>query len=173
MRIHNAARPALWFGPAPGLPATNRFDDPLGEFHVCYVGTAIQACFAETFLQNPPVRLLTMADLQARLIATVALRRELRIVTLYGPGVARLGTTAQLASDSHHDLSQAWSRAVWEHPDAPDGVAYHSRHDDAALCVAIYDRAQDALTLTNDDPLTAGPQLLARLLKRYDLGLTR
>ncbi|MGI8989330.1 MAG: RES family NAD+ phosphorylase [Bryobacteraceae bacterium] len=173
MRIHHAQRPALWFGPAPGLPATNRFDDPLGEFHVCYLGTTIQACFAETFLRNPPVRLLTIADLAARRIATIAARRELRIVTLYGPGAARLGTTPQLASDSGYDLSQAWSRALWGHPDAPDGVAYRSRHDDASLCIAIYDRARDALTLAHDDPLTANPQMLARLLKRYDLGLTR
>lgn len=173
MRIHNAKRPALWFGPAPGLAATNRFDDPLGEFQVCYLGTTIQACFAETFLRNPPVRILTIADLAARRIATIALKRELRIATLYGPGAARLGTTAQLAADSRYDFSQAWSRALWEHPDSPDGVAYRSRHDDVALCAAIYDRAGGALTLTHDDAITANHQLLARLLKRYDLGLTR
>jgi hypothetical protein len=39
--------------------------------------------------------------------------------------------------------------------------------------VAIYDRAKDGLAVVSEDSLTEDPQLLARLLKRYDLALTR
>jgi len=130
-------------------------------------------CFAETFLRNPPVRILALDDLASRTIATVEVRRELRIVTLHGAGLARLGTTAKPASGDDYELSQSWSRALWEHADQPDGIAYRPRHDDSAICVAIYNRARDGLQVVGENALTRDPQLLARLLKRYDLGLAR
>jgi hypothetical protein len=173
MRIHPRRKSALWFGPASGGPAVHRFDDPLRRFRLCYFGTTTEVCFAETFLRNPPVGILAFDDLAARAVATVELRRELRLVPLHGPGLARLGTTAAPASGSDYVLSQEWSRALWEHADAPDGVVYRPRHDDSALCVAIYDRAKDSLAVIADSPLMSDPKVLAKLLKRYDVGLTR
>src|ERR1039457_5853004 len=71
MRIHAPARNALWFGPGSGRQPIHRFDDPAGRFRVCYLGTTIEVCFAETFLRNPPVRILALDDLAGRSIATV------------------------------------------------------------------------------------------------------
>src|SRR5712692_8947129 len=98
IRIHSKRRKALWFGPAPGKTPIHRFDDPMGRFRVCYLGTTIEACFAETFLRNPPVRILSLDDLAGRSIATVELRRDLRLVPIHGSSLARLGVTAELAS---------------------------------------------------------------------------
>jgi hypothetical protein len=173
IRIHARNKDALWFGPAPDRPPVHRFDDPRGEFRVCYLANTIDVSFAETFLRNPPVRILGLDDLAARSVATVEVQRAARLVSLHGPGLARLGITAGLASTTDYALSQAWSRALWEHVDAPDGLVYRSRHDDSALCVALYDRARERLAVVADNTLTADPRLLARLLKRYDLGLTR
>ena len=172
MRIHAQARNALWFGPGSGRQAIHRFDDPAGRFRVCYIGTTIDVCFAETFLRNPPVRILALDDLAGRSIATVEVRRDLRLVPMHGSSLARLGVTAELASGSDYAGSQLWSRALWEHSDKPDGILYRSRHDDSALCVAVYDRARDALAVVRDHSLSEDPQQLAGLLRRYDLGLT-
>jgi len=172
MRIHARARNALWFGPASGRLPLHRFDDPDGRFRVCYLATTVEICFAETFLRNPPVRILSLEDLAGRSIATVEVRRELRLVPIHGPGLVRLGVTAELASGSDYAGSQLWSRALWQHPDKPDGILYRSRHDDSALCVAVYNRAKDGLALVRDESLTEDSQELARLLKRYSLGLT-
>jgi hypothetical protein len=57
MRIHAQGKSALWFGPGAGSQPLNRFDDPNGRFRVCYLGTTVEVCFAETFLRNPPVRI--------------------------------------------------------------------------------------------------------------------
>jgi hypothetical protein len=171
-RIHGRAGNALWFGPAAGRSPIHRFDDPDGRFRVCYLATTFEICFAETFLRNPPVRILSLEDLAERSIATVEVRRELRLVPIHGPGLVRLGVTAELASGSDCAASQLWSRALWEHPDKPDGILYRSRHDDSALCVAVYNRAKDGLKLVRDDALAEDSQQLARLLKRYGLGLT-
>ncbi len=125
-----------------------------------------------TFLRNPPVRILALDDLAGRSIATVELRRDLRLVPIHGSSLARLGVTAELASGSDYVGSQLWSRALWEHSDKPDGILYRSRHDDSALCVAVYDRAKDGLAIVRDHSLSEDPQQLARLLRRYGLGLT-
>jgi hypothetical protein len=150
----------------------HRFDDPEGDFRVCYFGTSLEVCFAETFLRNPPVRILALDDLADRSIATVEVRRELRLVPLHGSNLARLGITAEVASGGDYQSSQLWSRALWEHADQPDGMFYRSRHDDSALCVAVYDRAKDSLAVTGNQPLTGDAQQLASLLKRYGVGLT-
>jgi hypothetical protein len=172
MRIHARARSPLWFGPVRGHAPINRFDDPAERFRVCYLGTTPEVCFAETFLRNPPVRILSFDDLEGRSIATVELRRDLRLVPIFGPGLARLGVTAELASGNDYPISQLWSRALWEHVDQPDGILYRSRHDDSALCVALYDRAKDGLAIVHDHSLASDQQELARLLKRYSVGLT-
>ena len=172
MRIHAQGRNALWFGPGPGRQPIHRFDDPEGRFRVCYFGTTLEVCFAETFLRNPPVKILALDDLAGRSIATVEVRRELRLVPIHGPSLARLGVTAELASGSDYAASRLWSRALWEHTDQPDGILYRSRHDDSALSVALYGRAKDGLTMVGDDGLTEDAQQLARLLRRYGLGLT-
>jgi RES domain len=171
-RIHTPPRNALWFGPAPGRLPIHRFDDPDGRFRVCYLATTVEVCFAETFLRNPPVRILSLEDLGRRSIATVEVRRELRLVPIQGPGLVRLGVTAELASGGDYGYSQLWSRALWEHPNKPDGILYRSRHDDSALCAAVFNRAKNSLAVIRDESLTKDTQQLARLLKRYGVVLT-
>jgi hypothetical protein len=151
----------------------HRFDDPMGRFRVCYLGTTIEACFAETFLRDPPVRILSLAGLAGRSIATIEVLRELRIVSMRGPHLARLGTTAEVAGGSAYDLSQACSRTLWVHADRPDGIMCRSRHDDSSMSIALYGRAKDALAVRSERSMTEDPILLARLLKRYGLGLSR
>lgn len=173
MRIHLRGKEPLWFGPATGSPPVNRFDDPNGEFGVCYLGTMIEACFAETFLRNPPVRVLTMSDLASRCIATLEVRREVRLVSLHGAGLARIGLTAEIAAERSYERSQALSRTIWKHRDLPDGIAYRSRHDNSAFCIALFDRAGAHVENVGSASLVDDPRLLGRILNRYALGLTR
>jgi hypothetical protein len=172
MRIHSTTRDALWFGPGSGRRPIHRFDDPAGQFGVCYLGTTLEVCFAETFLRDPPVRIVALGDLAMRSVATVEVRRDLRLVPLQGSRLARLGVTAEVASGSDYALSQLWSRALWEHNNALDGILYRPRHDDSGFSAAIFDRARDALEVVQEHSLVEDPQKLARLLRRYALGLT-
>jgi hypothetical protein len=38
-----------------------------------------------------------------------------------------------------YDTPQAWSKALKMHPIGADGIAYNARHDDEALCYALFD----------------------------------
>jgi hypothetical protein len=96
----------------------------------------------------------------------------LHLVPIHGSSLARLGARAELASGSDYAGSQLWSRALWEHSDQPDGILYRSCHDDSALCVAVFDRAKNGLAIVQDHSLAEDSQQLARLLRRYGLGLT-
>jgi len=49
------------------------------------------------FSPNPPARILALDDLAGRSIATVEVRRNLRLAPVHGPSLARLGVTAEVA----------------------------------------------------------------------------
>lgn len=151
----------------------NRFDDPEGHYLVCYLGTTLEACFAETFLRNPPVRILSLEDLGARCVTTFEVLRPVRLVQVHGPALARAGATVEVSGGLSYATSQAWARALWAHADSPDGLIYRSRHDDSSFCVALFDRAKGALAAAGNVGLGTDRLLLGRLLKRYSLGLTR
>src|SRR5258706_7049489 len=105
MRIHASARNALWFGPRKGRPPIHRFDDPDGRFRVCYLGTTIDSCFAETFLSNPPVRILSLEDLARRSIAVVEERRELQLRPVHGARLGRMRCSTVIRSSRHDPLA--------------------------------------------------------------------
>ena len=66
----------------------------------------------------------------------------LKLVKLSGFGLARLGATAEVTHGGlPYEVPQAWSRAIHDLDLKPDGIAYNARHDDEALCYAIFDRA--------------------------------
>jgi len=171
-RIHRAGREALFFGPPPGKPARGRWDAPGGEFRVCYLGEASFVAFAVTLLREPGRSLVESIDVADRAIARVRVERDLRLVALHGPGLARLGATAAVCTGPY-DVSRRWALALHEHPDRPDGIRYRARHDDDGFAVALFDRARDAVAEVGSRGLMApeGADELARWLDRYGIGL--
>ncbi len=136
-----------------------------------YLGTDEHVAFVETFGRDLDYRLVTRGELETRGLAQVTLRRPLKVVDLTGSGLAALGADARLCSGSHV-LAQVWSAAFWSHPDQPDGVRWRSRFDPERFCVAIFDRAADAVTASALGHL-AQPQhraLLGSILDTYRFG---
>lgn len=170
-RIHRAEHGPLWFGPGPDKPPAYRFDAPDGSYRVCYFGVTPEAGFAETFLRDPPVRLISMQELAARVLATFRITRTLRLVPLHGPALAQLGTTAEVAS-GRYSLSRAWADAINRHPSTPDGILYRCRHDDDSFAIALFDRAASQVAHDGSTPLHLRPVLLGGWTRRYGFGLT-
>lgn len=140
-RIHRARHDPLWWGPAPGDPHRNRFDDPEGEFRVLYAGVDEAAAFCETFLHDHPgLRVLSLSECEDRRVSRLHCAPDLRLVQLFGAGLKKLGADSSVSAGPHR-ISRLWARALWEHPDQPDGIAYRPRTDNDLIAVAVFDRA--------------------------------
>ncbi len=168
-RICKADAPtAIWFGPAPGSPPENRFDAPNGEYRICYLGASREASFAEVFLRNPPVEVISESDVEARRIAEIQVVRALRVAVFHGRGLARARTTGTVSTGADYAESRAAALAIWTAHADLDGIEYRARHDDSELSIALFDRARDAIVERPRLRLTDDRAWYASLPTRYD-----
>jgi hypothetical protein len=184
-RIHRADQDAMFYG---GEDVNYRFNDPgagaahpdtpspygdsewdEGAYGVCYLGLSPATAFVETFLRRPARRDLALAEIEARRLTPVRVRRELRLVQLDGEGLRRAGVDATVVSGSDYALSRAVSRLLWRRGDAPDGVLYAARHDNHLYAAAVFDRARASLKARAPEPIS--DDLLRQLIRRYQFGL--
>ena len=117
----------------------HRFDDPEGAFGTLYLGDMLEACFVETLLRNPRLRLVARSEIDMRRWSTLAGLRTLRLVDFTGPGLSLVGTDGGVNTGPYR-ISQAWARALFDHADAPDGILYPSRHDPSLKCAGVFSR---------------------------------
>ena len=166
VRIHTVGRDPRYFG----RTGQARFDAPDGSYGVCYGGLDDAAAFVETILRDQDLGGIAQADLASHALADGALVRPARLVAFGGTGLRRLHATAGTVHATYR-VTQAWSHALWAHPDQPDGIRYRSRFDDDQHCVALFDRAAAAMRFAASAPLSAVPLRLGAMLDRYGLAL--
>lgn len=115
-RFFNAGQDPIFFDRS----RAGRLNAPDGSYGVLYVAKTVAGAFAETFLRVPG-RTTIPTDLLARK-ARVQLRtlRPLTLIKFSGPGLARLGATAEVVHGGlPYDTPQAWSQALRSHPLRP------------------------------------------------------
>jgi hypothetical protein len=165
-RVHRVDRDASYFGTA----ARNRFDDRDGEFGVLYASADLDGGFSETFAGALAVSVGSMMTTYGW--SVMALHRDLRLCDLREVGLARIGADGRLCTGSRQD-AQRWSRAIWTHPIAVDGICYPARTNLARTSIAVFDRAREALDVrflgSFLDP--RNEQTTAGLLDRYGVAL--
>lgn len=165
-RIYPLAYEPLYFSRTRG-----RFGAPEGEYGVLYAARDLSGAVVETLGQTLGRRVIPRQELHTRGLAILFPGRSLRLVDLTGPGLHRMGIDAHLVTGEHHTTQQL-SRALWQHVDQPDGILYRSRLDAELGCLALYDRALDAIRRSNvvrlgslDGRRPAG--VLAGIFERY------
>ncbi len=164
-RVHQMTKKPVFFG----TTKRNRFDDPQGNFGVLYLGESEFAAFIETFGQEMGMRAVPKSLLNHRGMSELVAKRTLRILDLDGPNLARLGADARLFA-ADHSVAQAWSAALFAHPDAPDGIRYPARHDNQEYALALYGGGRcDKLIRQNGKTRKLGaPENAARLATLLD-----
>lgn len=180
-RIHQTLHGPIWFGPGAGQPPVHRFDDPRGEYGVCYLAASRIGAFVETLLRDRPSRVVSEANLAQLAVSALTLLRDVPVVKAHDEGLVRLGTTAAISgaklefpgasASQSYEHAMAWSRALHDHPEAPEGIAYRSSHDDSLACIAVFgDRAGDTLA-AGGRPRVLSRQgaLLAKVVRRYGI----
>src|SRR2546423_746283 len=130
-RIHPVGPGPIFFGPGTGKPPTYRFDDPEGKYGVCYLGASRLAAFVETFLRDLTIQVISEANLAARNISAIEVVRDVRVVKAHSEGLYQLGSTSAVGGAKieytgatpaeSYEHSQAWSLALHNHRDAPEG----------------------------------------------------
>lgn len=166
-RFYTAEHEPIFFD--PGL--SGRLNAPDASYGVLYSAEQTSGAFAETFLRTPGRRLIDLDFLGCKAYVRLQVQSELTLIKLAGPGLAILGATAEVVHGSlPYDVPQAWSKALFRHPVDAHGIAYYARHDDEALCYAIFDRARAAIT--EIEPETNLDQdWFWRLALRYKVGM--
>ena len=172
-RLHQLKYSAIYFDTS----AQYRFNADDRAYGVLYCGENLECCLLETVLrldtpQQTTFRSLSRAkDLAPRALTEIGARRPLRLVDLTGDGLAKIGAHEALCSGPYEQV-RPWSRALWCHPDQPDGLLFRARHNPRLLCAAIFDRAAGEVDSKATVPLLALPaQPLADILDRYGISL--
>jgi hypothetical protein len=170
-RAHKCRRRPLFFG----RTGQWRYDDPKGTYGVLYVAADFEGAFVEGCLHDAAVGtttpLLSERYLRKRCASKIRFAGRLKLVDLSGSGLATIGADARLCVGDYR-VAQRWSRALWSHPQQPDGILYLSRHNPSIMCAAIFDRAGVATAEKLGSFL--GPRLIrqtAALLDAYGVGL--
>lgn len=166
-RFYTAAQEPIYFDRS----TLGRFNAPDATYGVLYAAKEVAGAFAETFLRTPGRTLIDTDLLRRKAYVRLTTTRRLVMIGLAGPGLARLGATAEVVHGGlPYDLPQAWSAALALHPIGADGIAYHARHDDSELCYALFERASDAI-VSAERRLTLDDDWFWGLGERYGVGL--
>jgi hypothetical protein len=168
-RIHRTVYTWRYFG----RNKSERFDDPQGVFGVLYASTTADAAFAEVFLRKLALMSIAQVDLQLRTVSTFS-AKPLRCVELTGSGLRKLSCDNRISTEKPYQTTHLWSRALFLHPQQPDGLVYRSRHNPRFRSLALFDRCDAKLTDVRSEPLMDPPRRTwcSVQLDRYELAMT-
>jgi len=153
LRGHRPARAPDWFGPAIGADGVNRFDLPhrrtARELGICYLSPSLEGVILETVVRDARSRVLSVATLRRdHVVTAVRTTRDLLLIDL---------------------MVAPWT----VHGVQADGIIYSSRFAPAFECLALWDRAVDALEWGSSEPLGADGRALAAVCNRLGIGLMK
>jgi RES domain len=165
-RVHDKNRGPVFFGPGAGKPPAYRFDPASGAFGVLYVAPQAEAAIIETLLRNPQRLTVDYKAIETRALSILKTKRDIRLVQATGDGLSKIGTTAALSTGPYEPCAQ-WSDALYQHPDAPDGILFASRHNPETHCVALFERTDYDLEIYETMLLTDILVEVGALLDRH------
>ena len=117
----------------------NRFDSPGAPLGVYYTGQDFETALIEVFGDRwITTKTLNQADLQPYLVHRIKLKSAWEVVNLTGKGLSKIGTDANLCTSCDYAVTQKWAIALMRHPQKPQGIVYHSRHNPQKLNYALF-----------------------------------
>ncbi|WP_426624292.1 RES family NAD+ phosphorylase [Leifsonia sp. McL0607] len=168
-RVHNKSRHGHDSNPGVGQPTRFAFfGDPVVP--AMYAAQTERAAIAETLLHDIPLvgGQLTPSAYRDKLMSRLTVNRDLRMASLMGLGLRRLGVSADqvtATAAAHYERTVLWAEAAYEA--GFDGVAYMSRQCNSDRAYVFFgDRTDDAFDLDPSyrwnfgDPLDGRPQLI-------------
>lgn len=163
-RYHRAVHSPIFFGPIGPNPA-NRFDSPDGSYKILYAARSIETAFGETFVRVPANPYILSTTIDARVRSELVTKRALRLYPLVDAGVSVHGLSF---TDLHGDAyARTWEISGHIHATtSADGILYTSRFDNQR-CVALFERASDALAVSAVNAVPITPSEAERLAAHF------
>lgn len=163
-RIHRPDHDPIFFGPEGPAP-TFRFDAPDGSYKVLYAARSIGTAFGETLVRSPHIPYVISTAVKARVRSALAVARPLKLYPLIDAGVSARGLSF---TDLHGDAyARTQDVSAWVHANtSADGILYASRFDNQR-CIALFDRAIDAIATTPLTKLAISPAETTALAEHF------
>jgi len=163
-RIHRHDHDPIFFGPEGSAPIF-RFDAPDGSYKVLYAARALATAFGETLVRSPHIPHVSSTEVQARVRSELITVRALKLYPLIDAGVSAHGLSfADLHGESYTKTQEI---SGWVHSStSADGILYTSRFDNQR-CVALFDRAIDAVVTTTTSKLAISPSEATALSEHF------
>lgn len=149
--------------------AYNRFDDPNGQFGVCYCAMRKQGAFVETMLRHVQGPVVAFEEAEQRACAEIEVRETLNLVPFYGRHLPQLRATAAVTAGPV-TVAQQWAQAIHDHPDQVDGIIYCVRHDNSERGVALFDRCHPKIVAGARSAWNRDPDFY-KILEHYQAAL--
>ena len=187
-RGHSPDRDPAWFGPAIGARGTNRWDHPLRETAadpgVCYLAPTLTGVLLERVVRDVRRDVLSLATLRAQHAVTqVTTTRDLLLIdlliapwTAHGLQVHDTMSPPPYATTQQLSIRLAGLAPVPVDrgpPMRPDGILYGSRFGAGIECLALWDRAADALQWETTESIGSDVAGLAAACLQLGIGLVR
>ena len=163
-------------------PSPSRFSDPrIGEsgydpYGTLYIGESFEVCVLETIIRDSGIGLegkaipISESELSKWSIAELEASEPMRFLDLTGGGAVALQVPTDAIRAKDHGLGQAWSAAIHNHPDEPDGLLFSSRLNEQTNA-AVFSRALGPLDVIGMQRIIDMEDELAELLDKYKIAL--
>jgi len=169
-RVHSSGYGPIFYGPGSGRDPTYRFDPLSRSFGVLYIAPKPSAAIIETILRNPQRRIVDYDTVKSKSLSVLTCDETVRLVNATGANLSAMGTTAALFTGPY-DPCGAWSDALHDHPESPNGILFPSRHNPAELCIALFDRDGFDLIVEETTPLSDMHDVIGDLLDQHGKSL--
>lgn len=152
-RVFDASgpHPCSWcafrtFGPLTTARFDHHLDPPrLQDRGLMYLARSILPCLAEKFQDG---RLIDRVRGAPRIVG-FRLVRDLNLLDFTGVGATRIGASMAISSGDRR-TARAWGRATYEAFPKLDGILYCSSMAGNSPCIALFERAADAIPIAPD-----------------------
>ena len=129
---------------------------------VIYTGRTLSCCLVEIFGDGGVIAI------EPQQVAFLTLTNNIKLLDIRGSGAMGAGTVAAISSITQRDISQAWGKYFYEHPELYDeieGLIFSGAHN-GEDAIMLYERAKPKIESARVEILNLNhPDLVAPILE--------
>ena len=129
---------------------------------VIYAGLTLSCCLVEVFGDGGVIAI------EQQQVAFLILTHDIKLLDIKGSGAMGAGTVAAISSITQRDISQAWGKYFYEHPELYDeieGLIFSGAHN-GEDAIMLYERAKPKIESARLEVLNLNhPDLVAPIFE--------